>query len=105
MDGRARSPEIPGEDEGVHGACGQKLRVRGVEIDICDGPGVAVENVLDGVVGRPGEVPDHGLLVRRGDDPAGLRAVGGPLHVGHLPLGLVVEPPGSRERIVQVDDK
>ena len=72
----------------VDGAGGQEVGMVGREVDVRDGPGVALQGVLDGAVGRVLpmiQVPDEAAVVGRGGDPVVAGGEGRPLHVDHEP--------------------
>lgn len=71
--------------ERVNAACCEHVGLVGVEIDVCDCTRVRVEDEFYGFAGREREVPDDGFLVRRRNDPVGVRGVRRPLDISDRP--------------------
>lgn len=79
QDGLSRPSKIPAMHISVDGACGQQVRVVGGKVDVCDGPAMALQGVLDGT--RAGviaqvQIPDQSSVIGGRDDPIVARCKG-----------------------------
>lgn len=102
------SPQVPAVDIAVDSTGGEHIRMVGREVDIGDGPAMAIQGMLDrsrrGVIPEV-QVPDQTAVVCCRCHPVVALSERGPLHIDDEPWqAMTAQSPGSTVGRVEIDD-